>query len=182
MSSTEEKNPEQAITAKLSRWRWQDIVYPLLLLILMYFGAQYWHQRDALSGEAPIVVGTLLSGKTISLTAYRGKPVLVHFWASWCPICRFEQATIDALSEDYAVLTIASQSGSADEVQDYVITHQVKAPVLVDESGDIARLYAVRAFPTSFIIDEQGQIADLEVGYTSEWGLRIRFLMLSLFN
>jgi len=162
--------------------KWKSIAINGLLMLLIYIGFQYWQERNALSGEAPVFVGKLLTGENISLAAYRGKPVLVHFWASWCPICRFEQGNIDSLSRDYAVLTIAAQSGSREEVAEYVAEQGITAPVLVDEYGDIAAMYSVRGYPSSFIIDEQGQIYDQEIGFTSEWGLRLRLKMLAFFQ
>ena len=114
------------------------------------------------------------------LGASQGKPTLVHFWATWCSVCKLERSNIEAIARDYSIVTVASQSGTSAEVAQYVQTHAMRAPVLVDEDGAVAAQFGVRAFPTSFIIDSAGQIRDVEVGYTTEWGLRLRLWWASI--
>ncbi len=66
------------------------------------------------------------------------------------------------------------QSGDAHEVLSYLDERGVNFPVIVDEYGKIAQRFGVSRVPASFIIDSQGAIAFTEVGYTSNWGLRLR--------
>ncbi|BCU05840.1 hypothetical protein Atep_05170 [Allochromatium tepidum] len=68
-----------------------------------------------MTGEAPPLVGVTLEGTPIDLADRRGRPVLVHFWATWCPVCRITDGTIDAIAEDHAVVTVALQSGTEEE-------------------------------------------------------------------
>lgn len=166
-----EKSPNTA------RRFWRNFFIQLFLILLVFFAVQAWQSRHAPRGAAPPVTGQLLDGRTVSLADYRGQPVLLHFWASWCSICRFEQGSIEAIAKDYPVLTVASQSGDVEAVQAYVNEQGINAPVLVDEDGELGRLYGVRGFPASYVIDAQGQIFDVEVGYSSEWGLRARLLL-----
>jgi peroxiredoxin len=101
--------------------------------------------------------------------------VLVHFWATWCPICRTEQDTINAIARDTPnVITVAMQSGSRDEVEKYLKQQGLSFPVLNDPDGRIAAAWGVHAVPASFIIDPDGQIRFVEIGYTTETGLRLR--------
>ena len=156
---------------------WRKLVIQAGLLVLVYLGIQVWQSHHALRGEAPEIEAVLLDGSRASLRDYRGRPVLVHFWASWCPICEFEHDAIADLGEDYAVLSVASQSGDAEAVAAYADAQAIRVPVLVDEDGAWARLYGVRGFPTSFVVDGKGQIYDVEVGYTSGFGLRVRLAL-----
>ena len=77
------------------RWpRWLlELAIALLVLLLL----QAWMTRDAPRGPAPEITGVLLDGTPVRLADLRGKPALVHFWATWCPICGLGQDTIDAL-------------------------------------------------------------------------------------
>jgi thiol-disulfide isomerase/thioredoxin len=102
------------------------------------------------------------------------RPVLVHFWAEWCPICRLEQDSIDALAQDYRVISIATRSGDAAAVRAFMRREGLRFPVLLDEDGAIARAWGVGGVPASFVIDPAGQVAHAMVGYTSGMGFRIR--------
>jgi thiol-disulfide isomerase/thioredoxin len=144
------------------------VMLSVLLVIRAYI------QRDAVSGAAPLLAGQLLQGETINLSQYQGAPVLVHFWASWCGICRFEEKGIEAIAADYPVITIAMQSGDKQEISAYMQQRGLEFPVLLDPDGKLASLYGVSAVPASFIIDASGQVRFVELGYSSETGLRMR--------
>jgi len=159
---------------------WRGLLLQCLLLVMVYVGMQLWQSRNAIAGQAPPINATLLTGEQVSLANYKGKPVLVHFWASWCPICRFEESTISAIANDHAVLTFASQSGDADSLRDYIKARNLRFPVIEDELGEWAQLYGVKGYPSSFIIAADGNIYDIEVGYSSGWGLRLRLFLASL--
>ena len=80
----------------------------------------------------------------------------MHFWATWCGVCRAEQGTIDALAGDHHVVTVASQSGGAPEVRAYLEREGVDFPVLVDPGGALAARWGVHAFPTTFVVAPDG--------------------------
>lgn len=159
-----------------SRWRrWtRIIIIDVLIFLVVYFSVQLWIGRDALSGDAPALQGVLVSGQPVSLADFRGKPVLVHFWASWCGICRFEHKSIDSIAEDYTVITVMTRSGNEQEARQYLAENDIRSKVILDETGDLADSFNVRGVPASFIINRQGEIDDVEIGYSSEWGLRAR--------
>jgi len=159
---------------------WRNLLLQLIILILVYSGFQLWQSRNAITGPAPAINAVLLDGRSVSLAKYAGKPVLVHFWASWCPICRFEESSISAISDDYEVLSFATQSGDRDSVKTHVDERGLRFPVIVDEQGEWAHLYGVRGYPSSFIIDSNGNIFDVEMGYSSGWGLRLRLFLAGL--
>ena len=131
-------------------------------------------QRGMISGPVPEFQGDLLNGETYALLADRRRPLLLHFWASWCPVCKFGQENIQAISEDHAVITIAMQSGEAEEVLAYMRQERLVFPVINDPDGLLARQFGVRAVPSSFIINEHNKIVFRETGFTTEIGLRWR--------
>jgi thiol-disulfide isomerase/thioredoxin len=146
----------------------------VLLVVVVIAGVRLYQQRDLPSGRAPELSGLTLQGEPVSLAGYVGKPVLVHFWATWCGVCRMEQSNVDAVTRDHAVLSVASQSGTAADVAAYVQERGVAPTVLVDSASQLAKRYGVHAFPTTFILNAHGEIAFREVGYTTELGLRAR--------
>jgi thiol-disulfide isomerase/thioredoxin len=151
-----------------------------LLLLVLILGIRAWQQSGAASGPAPALAGELLDGKPVALAAFAGQPVLVHFWATWCPICRAEQGSIDALARDVPVITVAMQSGSRADVIQFLRKETLSFPVLNDPDGVIAAQWGVRAVPASFIVDGAGQIRFLEIGYTTGVGLRLRLWLAGL--
>ena len=152
----------------------------LALIALVYAGIRAYQQRDVTSGKAPALRAADLRGARVDLGDYRGKPVIVHFWATWCGTCAAEQHNLDAVAADLPVVAVASGSGSAREVAAYVEQHAIKPRVVVDEQRELSSAYGVRAFPTTFILDAEGIIRHVEVGYTTELGLRARVWLAGL--
>ncbi len=149
-------------------------------MLLLILGVRAWQQSGVASGPAPVLTGVMLDGKPVALTAFAGRPVLVHFWATWCPICRAEQGSIEALARDTAVITVAMQSGDRNAVVQHLRNEALSFPVLNDPDGAIATQWGVRAVPASFIVDGAGQIRYVEVGYTTGIGLRLRLWLAGL--
>jgi thiol-disulfide isomerase/thioredoxin len=161
--------------------KWRSFAVNLLLFVIVVAGIRYWQHRDMPSGAAPALQGVTLAGQPYTLASRPGKPVLVHFWATWCPICRAEQGSIAAIAQDDAnVITVAMQSGTAAEVAKHMQQQGIAFPVLNDSDGSISGAWGVHAVPASFIIAPDGQIRFIEVGYTTALGLRLRLWLAGL--
>ena len=170
----------QLLKNKIKNNSWLKIAIQLLLVLLLMAGIGAWKTKDAVRGEAPMIVGELLSGEPFNLSEHRGKPVLVHFWATWCPVCQFENSTIDQLSNDYTVISLASWSKGKAEVMAFMRAENVHMPVLLDTDGEWAKLYGVKAVPASFILNKQGNIQFVTSGFTTSLGLRLRLWWASI--
>lgn len=144
------------------------VVLALLLALDMFL------TRDAVRGPAPPLAAQTLTGEHFSLEQLAGQPAVIHFWASWCPVCELEQGMIHRLAANYPVVTVAMQSGTAEEVAAYLREQGVDYPVINDPDGILSGDYGVRAVPASFILDGQGKVRFVTRGYTSGIGLRIR--------
>jgi peroxiredoxin len=109
-----------------------------------------------------------LDGNEVSLSDFRGQPVLINFWATWCPPCRTEMPDIAAAYEEHRdkelVVLAVNVEESADNVRGFADEDKVSFPVLLDGDGAVARQYRVRALPTSFFINRDGVIADVFYG------------------
>ncbi|MBI5545571.1 MAG: redoxin domain-containing protein [Deltaproteobacteria bacterium] len=169
--------PPPPSTPKPSRRRkWLRRVVEPLLIIGLLLGVRAWQQRNAVSGPAPRLQGTAVTGEPLSLEALRGGPVLVHFWATWCSVCDTVKGSIDAIAHDYAVISVAEDSGQAAELHAWMERQGISFPTIAD-SGGLSRAFGVQAFPTDFVIGPDGRIRFVEVGYSSELGLRARLAL-----
>jgi peroxiredoxin len=163
------KNPRS--NAQRPWWRW---LLNFALILCAFLLIQWWQSRPLANGQAPALAASLLNGQMVDLKHYRGQPLLVHFWAQWCPICRAEQGSIQAIAEDFPVLSIAMQSGSATTVAEFMREEDLTFPTIADPHAEIASAWGVKAVPVSFILDAAGTIRFSSVGYTTEAGLRAR--------
>ena len=154
--------------------RWVKITLEVIFFILLYLALRAYMQRNVISGVAPPIQATTISQQSFDLASSQPKPVLLHFWATWCGICKLEQDSIQALSKDYNVMTIAMQSGSDEEVQAYLDENNLNFKVINDVDNKWVDAYGVRGVPASFVINSQNEITSSEVGYTTGWGLRFR--------
>ncbi|MBI1173926.1 MAG: redoxin family protein [Sideroxydans sp.] len=135
------------------------------------------------SGMAPPLSGMQLNGSAYTLPVRPAQPVLVHFWATWCPICRAEQGSIEAIAQDHPdTITVAMQSGSDAEVVRHLAEQGLHFPVVNDADGRLSAAWGVHAVPASFVISPDGQIRFVEVGYTTGAGLRLRLWLAGLFR
>ncbi|MBP7178189.1 MAG: protein disulfide oxidoreductase [Moraxellaceae bacterium] len=163
----------------VSRWRRVGLhLLTVLLVLSVVVAVNVWRTRDAPAGVAPPIVGVLASGQQITLDEFRaqhaGRPVALYFWAEWCPVCRAEAHVVTRVMKDYPVLTIAMQSGSVAEVAQVLQKRELDWPTLVDADGAITRQYGLPGVPGLVLLDKQGMIRFVEVGYTTEIGLRLR--------
>lgn len=118
----------------------------------------------------------LTDGTNIKLSDYRGKAVLLHFWATWCPPCRIELPGMDAFAkkiadqgEDAKIVFLAVCISDTEENRAaFMETNGYTFPGGLDASGKSARLYNVAGIPTSVLIDPEGKIENINVGMMTE--------------
>lgn len=118
---------------------------------------------------APDFTLTTTDGERMQLSALRGRPVILNFWATWCPPCRAEMPALEALwqsnkSTDLLVLGV-DQGESAATVERFARgTVGTTFPLLLDTRREVGAEYGVRALPTTVFIDAEGRIRDIKVG------------------
>ena len=159
---------------QLLKHRASKIVFEIGIFILLYLGVRTYMQWHLVSGTLPPIQAVTLTGTHFDSAQPRKGPLLIHFWASWCPICHLEQRGIQVISRDYPVLSIAMNSGDAIEVKQFLHQQGLDFPVVNDPDGEIAKQFGVTGVPVSFVVNEHNQIRYVERGYTTEWGLRLR--------
>lgn len=113
-----------------------------------------------------------LDGNPVRLSDFRGKIILLNFWATWCPECRIEMPSMQKLHsrfKDYNfVLVSISIKESASEVKNFFKKYKLTFIGLLDSDGEVGSQMAIRAIPTTFILDKNGKIAGTIMG-AREW-------------
>ena len=148
-----------------------------LRTMLLAFGAALLLASSLVSAEQrPAAPGFTLQNLTaadISLSDYRGRVVLLNFWATWCMPCRQEMPGMENLWKKYqgrglVVLAVSTDEGSPARVQSFVKRLKLGFPVALDPDSKASDLYQVSGLPVSFLIDQQGRIADKITG-SEDW-------------
>ncbi|MGF1642732.1 MAG: protein disulfide oxidoreductase [Thiotrichales bacterium] len=167
---------------KSARRRGLILLIEVSLFIALYFGLRAWMQRDMVSGEPPALVYDDIQGQRVSLTDYRGKPVLLYFWSTWCKVCELERGAIAKVAGDWPVLTVAMQSGDAAALRAHQLDHGIEWRTISDEFGVISKDFGVPAVPAFFVLDGDGRIRFREMGFTPSGTLRLRLWLVQLLS
>ena len=122
----------------------------------------------------------LNSAETSSnLYDYREKLIILDFWATWCGVCSTVSPSVDFLSKDYQVVTVALSSGTNERVQRYLNAKEYDFNVINDEKGLISRQWGISVTPTLFFINK-GEISSVTTGFTSPLGIWGRLFLSQL--
>jgi peroxiredoxin len=118
---------------------------------------------------APNFTLTDLNGNSHTLSALAGQPVIINFWATWCLPCRIEMPELQTTHEQYAeqglVILALNQEEDPETVRRYFYDEMdLTFTPLLDERGDVSRLYTAFGFPTTFFVNEAGMITAVHRG------------------
>jgi thiol-disulfide isomerase/thioredoxin len=110
-----------------------------------------------------------LDGRPVSLADFRGKVVLVNFWATWCPPCKAEMPSMERLyaqikNRGFELLAINAEVDGLEILPEFLQQHPHTFPIPVDTEGEVQTGYGVFRFPESFIIDRDGRIVEHIIG------------------
>lgn len=113
-----------------------------------------------------------LEGNVVNLESFRGQPVIVNFWATWCAPCRLEmpalQAAYDSHQDDGLVVLAINDQESHQDVSEFIAELGLTITPLLDTEGQIARLYNVYNFPTTYFIDDAGRVTAVHRGLLTD--------------
>ena len=150
-----------------------------IALFVGVFVAVSYYQRWGLlpTGEpAPAFEASLLNGERVRLSDFRGKPLLLHFWATWCGVCRQEFSALNRLQAslgDEATLLAVVADSDAPNLDDFVQAQGLSYPI-VRANRALLEDYKIQAFPTNYFVDGAGMIQSVTVGMSTSWAMRAR--------
>ncbi|MDX3960225.1 protein disulfide oxidoreductase [Aliarcobacter skirrowii] len=156
---------------KIKKYLISFIKYAIFFIVVINL-VSYYKSLDLNKNKLEIRSFELLDGTNYEIE--KDKPLLIHFWATWCPICALEEQNIETISKDYQVITIATQSGSSEEIKEYLEKNNLSFKVVNDDLATLSREFNIKAFPTTFIYDKNQNLKFSEVGYSSTFGLKLR--------
>lgn len=154
----------------------QVVFLSLLVLLVVLFVAGYVAKNRPVQNKiitngdrAPEFRLPAPDGRFFSLADFRGKVVMVHFWATWCPPCVEELPILAKLypelsGRDFEMLAVSVDEGGANAVTSFMRKNNLKVPVLLDPDRSVAGLYGTYKFPETYIIDRQGVVRYKVIG------------------
>lgn len=116
--------------------------------------------------KAPDFTLQTLAGEEVSLSDFKGKKVMINFWATWCPPCRAETPHMvkyyneQAEKENFEILSVNAMSteSNSKKVEDFIKEYEMTFPIVIDPRGETVKQYEVLNFPTSFFVNTEGVI------------------------
>ncbi len=155
---------------RIMKWG-KELVVTLMLVVLFTTIAGLLRAPDTRQLDFRNLQATALHGKKIDLRHFRGRPFVLHFWATWCPVCKTEIDNIQRICRTYPVVTVAV---SSKKIEAFMKEHGFDFTVIDDASGRLASKFGITLFPTTLFIDPSGKVAFAESGYTTTLGLWLR--------
>ena len=118
-----------------------------------------------------------LEGNIIRLYDLKGHIVFINFWATWCPYCRDEMASMERMFQDYKekgfiilAVDIGGHGETIEKIEKFVEENSLTFSILLDLDGETSRIYKISAVPSTYIIDEEGIIQSVVIG-SRNWDL-----------
>lgn len=147
------------------------------LMLMTWFGSSAVQAAKPAVGKiAPEFTLKSDSGKNLKLNDYRGQVVLINFWATWCSPCRQEIPHLNRLHERYHKAGFALLGINIDDqprvAREMMQKLSVAFPVLFDTDKRVSRLYDVGAMPSSLLIDRDGRIRYIHLGYRTGYEIQ----------
>lgn len=152
----------------------------ILLFIVIAWGIQKYQTRNLIpeKEKAPSFSLLSLDREKFSLESFRGKPVMLYFFAPWCGVCKVSNGRVEEFyqnhkEEGYITLGVALSYQSAEEIRRYRNKHDISFPVLLG-NNQVLQDYNISGFPVIYFINSEGLVHRHTMGFTTETGLSLR--------
>ncbi|PLR78576.1 alkyl hydroperoxide reductase [Bacillus sp. V3-13] len=151
------------------------VILTTLLTVAIVQAMEKKEQPDNLPGlkmgvKAPDFELTSLTGETVKLSDFKGKKVMLNFWATWCPPCKAEMPAMEKfyqqMKDEVAVLAV--NIDPTNDVKGFTEEQGVTFTILLDDQEEASKIYQIISIPTTFYIDEAGIVRNKHIGAMTE--------------
>jgi peroxiredoxin len=157
----------------------------VLGLVAFWFAISAYQTRRHVGNDgtpAPTFTLLDLTGREVSLADHRHKKVVVHFFATWCGVCKAELPSVralhDGLDDDEVLLGVAADSDDPEALRRFAREHELTYPILL-ATDDVLRAYGVDKFPTNYYVNGDGSVSSSTVGLSTLVGMKLRMVAAS---
>lgn len=168
---------DEAARSRARRWRSWLLQGGALLAVVIVVSTWQTRRHLASAEPAPGFALRSLGGETVRLSELRGKRVLLHFWATWCGVCKLETGALnavhDGLGPDEVLLSVVADAEDIEHVRRAVNEHGIRYPVLLADDS-VLTAYRVSSFPTNYFLSADGTVSSTSVGLTTRVALWAR--------
>lgn len=166
---------------KLRENKYNALLMDAVFIVLVLMAFSWWQNKGTLAAKgqlAPDFTLHSLTGDTYQLSDYRGRQVLVYFFAPWCHICRASAPNLNDLraarsEQDVMIFMIAQSYESIAAIEEFVSDLDLTVPVLIGHEQQMQD-YQIKGFPSYYVVNEAGELASRSIGYSTELGMRLR--------
>jgi thiol-disulfide isomerase/thioredoxin len=175
---------DQEILLLKARWFWAVIIALVLILGISWiaFSKTLLNTASGIGGEAVVLEPAPVAGhpapdfelastegQPVRLSDFRGKPVILNFWATWCAPCRaefpeFQKAAVDNADRLVIIGVNNTTADQPDLVPDFLKEFGVTFPIVLDEKGETIKTYRILGLPTTVFIDSNGIVNEVFTG------------------
>ena len=182
MSAETSVNNYESPSLLKTQWFWGVLIGLVIIAGGAWILFSSWHVvnsgSDSVASLEPApVVGHIApdfelatpTGEIIRLSDYRGTPVIVNFWATWCGPCRaefpeFQEAAVDNADSLVIIGVNSTSTDQADKIPAFLEEFGITFPIVLDEQGDVVDQYRVLGLPTTVFIDSNGVVNEVFTG------------------
>jgi peroxiredoxin len=165
----------------VKKHKWASILFEAIIIVLILLIFSWVQNRGTLAADgqlAPDFTLQSIDGKNYQLSQFKGKKVLIYFFAPWCNICHLSGGNLNALraaraDDELAILVVGLSYQNGAEIIQFAEELELTMPVLLGTDRQMSD-YKIKGFPTYFVIDEEGRVSHRSVGYSTELGMRLR--------
>ena len=158
---------------------WKNFTFLILIIAAAWIWVTTLIQRNSTSSQiraphqgfyAPHFTLPDTDNVEVSLSDLNGFPIIINFWATWCPPCRSEMPAFQSIYQEYkdhgiVILSVnTTYQDSSAKVSTFVSDNNLTFPILLDGTGQTSTDYQIRSLPTTFFIDKDGIIRDVVLG------------------
>jgi peroxiredoxin len=163
------------------------ILFPNLIWAESDFSADLGIVEPRTVKQAPDFTLQTLDGQPIKLSDFRGKPVLLNFWATWCEACKKEFPAMQRLysqlkGDGFEIIAVSVDRRNRDRIEDFVKAYEIDFPILLDPQQKARRDYFIRGLPTSYLIDSAGDLRGFISGARAWDHVASRKALLNIFK